>query len=205
MRVMLWGIDAKNKSIIVIKIIMIINIIKTKKTSGFTLMELLVVMVLLGILVTLGLSSFRGSQAKSRDSRRKSELRQMALALETYFNDKGKYPNDDGTGRIMGCAPDDVSLCDWNTEFKDKNGTIYMVTLPADPGGLSYYYDVLGATNGSYQLYARLENTLDSDVTKDVNGNPQAYTGLSCGAKLCNYGIASTNTTAGAGRTLVSE
>lgn len=176
-----------------------------KKSRGFTLMELLVVMVLLGILVALGLTNFRGSQAKSRDSRRKSELRQIALTMETYFNDKGKYPDDDGAGHIMACAPDDVTKCDWGTEWKDSKGTVYMIMLPADPGNYVYYYDALGATNGSYQLYARLENTLDSDVTKDGSGNPEAYTGLSCGAKLCNYGIASTNINAGTGRTLAVE
>src|SRR5574341_329497 len=67
------------------------------RKNGFTLMELLIVMVLLGILVAMGLSSFRGSQTKSRDSRRKAELRQISLALEAYFNDKGRYPNDDGS------------------------------------------------------------------------------------------------------------
>lgn len=177
-----------------------------KFVRGFTLMELLVVMVLLGILVALGLTNFRGSQAKSRDSRRKSELRQIALTLETYFNDKGQYPDDDGAGNIIACAPDDATKCDWGSQWTDSKGTIYMITLPADPSGKSYYYDVLGAANTSYQLYARLENTLDSDVTKDGSGNPEAYTGLSCGgASLCNYGIASTDTTAAAGRTKVSE
>lgn len=176
-----------------------------KSGAGFTLMELLVVMVLLGILVSLGLSSYRSSQTKSRDSRRKSELRQISLALETYFNDKGKYPNADGSGHIMGCTPDDASICSWGSQFIDKNSTIYMVTLPADPiSGMSYYYSV-GALNTSYQLYARLENTLDSDVPKDGSNKPEIYSGLTCGSKTCNYGIASTNTTAGAGRTLTTE
>ncbi|KKU88496.1 hypothetical protein A3A64_03750 [Candidatus Gottesmanbacteria bacterium RIFCSPLOWO2_01_FULL_48_11] len=168
-------------------------------------MELLIVMVLLGILVGLGLTSFRGSQVKSRDSRRKAELRQISLALEAYFNDKGKYPNDDAAGKIKGCTPDDNTVCNWGEEFKDMNSTLYMITLPADPGGLSYYYDVLGSSNAQYQLYARLENTLDSDVNKDEGNNPQVYSGLACGAKTCNYGIASTNTSADTGRTLATE
>ncbi len=173
---------------------------------GFTLMELLIVMILLGILVAMGLSSFRTSQTKSRDSRRKSELRQISLALEAYFNDKGRYPNDDAGGKIKGCYPDDNTVCAWGSEFKDKNSTIYMVTIPADPSSvLTYYYDVLGSSNAQYQLYARLENTLDSDVQKDANNQPQVYSGVQCGAKTCNYGIASTNTSPEAGRTLVTE
>ena len=182
------------------------KVLSLQSASGFTLMELMVVMVLLGILVAMGLSSFRSSQAKSRDSRRKAELRQTSLALEAYFNDKGRYPNDDGLGKIKGCTPDDDTVCPWGEEFVDKNGTIYMITLPADPtSGLSYYYDVLGSSNAQYQLYARLENTLDSDVPKDGSNNPQVYSGLSCGSKLCNYGIASTNTSAGSDRTLTTE
>ncbi len=168
-------------------------------------MELLIVIVLLGVLVTLGLSSFRTSQLKSRDSRRKSELRQISLALEAYMNDKGKYPNDDAGGKIKGCYPDDNTVCPWGGEFKDQNNTIYMIALPADPGMYTYYYDVLGSSNAQYQLYSRLENTQDSDVKKDASNNPQAYSGVSCGGKLCNYGISSTNTSPESGRTLTTE
>ena len=176
-----------------------------KNQKGFTLVELMVVMVILGILAALGLGSFRSSQMKGRDNQRKGELRSVAAAFELYYNDYGTYPNDNGSGKITACGSGGTTVCDWGNEFKDKNDTLYMVELPIDPlVGYTYYYDVLGTNNTSFQLYARLENTEDPGVSKS-GGNPQVYGGLSCGLKVCNYGIASTNTTPGAGRTLVNE
>ena len=61
--------------------------------KGFTLIELLVVIAILGLLATVGLSSFRTSQLKGRDSKRKSNLSQIQKALEMYYNDYGQYPD----------------------------------------------------------------------------------------------------------------
>ena len=173
--------------------------------KGFTLIELIVVMAIFAILVALGVSSFKSSQMKGRDSRRKAELKNVVAAMELFYNDKGMYPNDNGAGKISGCYPDDLTLCDWGSEFKDRNNTLYMTILPTDPlTSSTYYYDVQGGTNSTFQLYARLENKKDPDVP--ISGTTaQAYSGVSCGSKLCNYGIASTNTTAATGRTLVND
>ncbi len=165
--------------------------------TGFTLIELMVVMVILGILTSIGALAYRTSQEKSRDIRRKSDVRQIASALEAYYNDKGKYPNDSFDGKIYGCGSNDASVCNWNQQFMDKNSTVYMQRLPNDPNSSrTYYYDV-GAQNNSYQLYARLENLKDNDVPKDASSNPQTYSSTVCntvGAALrCNYGVASAN------------
>lgn len=155
---------------------------------GFTLLELMVVIVILGVLIAAGLGSFTSSQQKSRDSRRKSDLRSIAQALELYYNDKGRYPNSDGNGNISGCGTGDASLCPWGEQFSDSKGTIYMVKLPADPGaGRKYYYRKSGV---NYQLYAGFENTEDPDY------NASGYSGTNCastGTFICNYGIASSN------------
>ena len=175
---------------------------------GFTLMELLIVIVLLGILATLGLSSFKSSQTKSRDTKRKGDLKSISTALEIYYNDKGRYPNDASDGRIMGCGAGDVLECTWGGQFTDANNTQYMAILSKDPSkGKRYFYDVAGG-NQSYQIYARLENTLDNDVQKDASDNPYAYSGLYCddaSGIQCNWGLSSVNTSANTGRTLVLE
>lgn len=177
-----------------------------RPASGFTLMELLIVIVLLGFLIAIATGSFRSSQIKARDARRKSDLRQITLALETYFNDKGRYPADSANGEIMGCGAGDAQLCPWNGQFSDSQATIYMVTLPKDPKqGMRYFYDVSGTA--SYQLYARLENTEDYDAVKS-GGNPGKYSNVFCDDSLlimCNYGTASTNTSPDTGRTIVPE
>lgn len=164
------------------------------KNQGFTLMELLVVIALLGILVTAGLSSFKSSQQRSRDTRRKSDLRAIRTAFETYYNDKGQYPNASVDGKIMGCGVNDQQECPWGGQFSDKNNTIYMVTLPGDPTGAQKYFYYVGTQNKSFQIYARLENLQDNTLELDANNKPMIFSGTNCassGTLGCNYGIAS--------------
>lgn len=174
---------------------------KNNKKNGFTLVELLIGMVIIGILATLGFGSFSSSQQKSRDSQRKSDLKQISLALETYYNDVGSYPLGDASGRILGC--NGGLLCSWGTPFVDDNDTTYMVELPSDPSsGSQYWYDSDGT---SWQLYARLENIRDPDVPKSASEVPQEFSGVDCGESDCNYGISSTNTTPETDRTLADS
>lgn len=159
---------------------------------GFTLMELLIVMVLLGILVALGTGSYASSLRRGRDNRRKSDLRNVASALEIYFNDKGVYPTSNASGQMVGCGAGDLLVCSWGGEFKDKNSTLYMSLTPKDPTDkYKYYYS---STASKFKIYAKLENTND-----EGSGVKQAgYAATNCaasGSTLCTYGIASGNTT----------
>jgi len=173
------------------------------KKNGFTLMEILIVMVLLGFLVTAGVASYTSSLTKSRDTKRKNDLRQIAITLEAYNNDVGSYPLGDGEGEIMGC---DGLACQWGEAF--QNGTtMYMVMLPGDAKSTQRYF--YSSTDGSYfQLYARLENTKDSDIPHEGD-DAGAYNGVYCdnpaGSLNCNYGVASSNTQINAGHTLIYE
>lgn len=184
----------------IIKVIMIG--FKANNEAGFTLIELLVVMAVIGILATIAIGSFQSSQTKARDAQRKNDLNQISKALETYYNDKGQYPDNSAANKIDGCA--DVGAgpvtCDWGTEWSDENGTVYMVELPADPraSGLNYYY----ISDGSfYQLYARLENDLDSSIPTLLDES--ADYGISCGGGYnCNYGVSSSNIAVDEGRTI---
>lgn len=170
------------------------------RQAGFTLVEILIVIVIVGILATIGFGSFQSSQIKSRDAARKSDLKQIGSALEVYFNDHGQYPVGSG-GAINGC--NGGQPCSWGGIFSDQNGTVYMVKIPSDPQeDRSYYYS--SADGSSYQIYASLENVLDKDIQL-VAESPAEYDGLLCGTDdVCNYGIASPNTTPEAGRTLVA-
>lgn len=61
-------------------------------TKGFTLMELLVVIAIMAILVSLGTVSYSNAQKKSRDSKRKADIKSIQNAMEQYFADNGAYP-----------------------------------------------------------------------------------------------------------------
>jgi len=167
-----------------------------KKHFGFTMIELLIVIVILGILSVIGLGAFTSAQMKSRDSNRKSSLSGIATALEVYYNDHGNYPTGDvASGNIEGCAPGSTTACSYGLIWQDGNGTTYMVQIPEDPGSNSFFYDSDGT---SYIIYARLENVNDGAVPQ-VGGAPGIYSDVSdkCGGSGCNYGVASSNTTLG--------
>ena len=63
----------------------------TKKHRGFTLIELLVVIAIIGILASIVLVSLGGARAKARDAVRQSDIRQISLAMEMYYDDSEAY------------------------------------------------------------------------------------------------------------------
>lgn len=62
------------------------------KNKGFTLIELLVVIAIIGLLASVVLLALNSARAKSRDAKRVADIRQIASAMELYFNDNSSYP-----------------------------------------------------------------------------------------------------------------
>ena len=162
-----------------------------KTTAGFTLMELLIAITIMLIISGVSLSAFWQSQKKSRDSQRKSELAQIARALELFNEDFAEYPDSSPNGLIMGCQSVVGGMtigCNWESEFKAYPRdveVIYMKELPADPGNsYGYYYEKSG---DEFYLYSVLEN--DQDATYNTVGWDASGSGPAneCGESFCRY------------------
>nr|AQQ75000.1 hypothetical protein [uncultured bacterium] len=65
---------------------------QTKTSRGFTLIELLVVIAIIGILSSVVLASLNSARQKGRDARRISDIKQLQLALELYYDANQSYP-----------------------------------------------------------------------------------------------------------------
>ncbi|OGK18335.1 hypothetical protein A3G67_03520 [Candidatus Roizmanbacteria bacterium RIFCSPLOWO2_12_FULL_40_12] len=153
------------------------------KRAGFTLLELMIVIIILGVLTTLISGNFLNSLKKGRDARRKEELQSIQKALELYYEDKRAYPL---TAQVVFGS----SLCE--TAACVSGEKIYMLPIPQDTNpACNYYYTSTDGTQ--YQLYSSLENT--NDIGPGVK---QSGYGNNCGASsacLCRFGLSSPNVT----------
>jgi len=72
------------------------------KRYGFTIVELIIIITIMGILITLGVVNLNGSQANARDAKRKTDIETIAIHLETFYTSGtdgsisvGRYPSTD--------------------------------------------------------------------------------------------------------------
>src|SRR5438105_14972551 len=69
--------------------------IKKAAAKGFTIVELLIVIVVIGILAALVVVTYNGIQQKARDTERKTDINALHGQLEAYQAQNGKYPSLD--------------------------------------------------------------------------------------------------------------
>ncbi|MFC1710222.1 type IV pilin protein [Patescibacteria group bacterium] len=143
------------------------------KSIGFTMIELLVVISIIGILATLFLANYNAARTRARDAQRKADLRNIQTALRLYYNDNVGYPAS-SVGQIVGCGGATPAACGWGAEAFIRNGVTYMSTLSADPQSpdQDYIYNQTGID--TYTLVACLENasddSCDDPVVNCING-----------------------------------
>ncbi len=115
-----------------------------KKQGGFTLLELLIVIVIIGILALLIIPNITSAPKKARDTKRKTDITTVRKGLEEYFVNNNVYPNA-LTELTTGSAP-------------------IVKTLPTDPkntGAFVYVYTPANSYS-TYTLEACLENDQDN-------------------------------------------
>jgi general secretion pathway protein G len=112
------------------------------RSRGFTLLELLVVMVILGLLVGYVAPKFFGQVGKSEVKTAKAQIEALEKALDLYRLDAGHYPTTEMGLKALNTKPDNEPK--WNGPYLKKE-------VPLDPWGRAYLYKQPGE-HGEFDL-----------------------------------------------------
>lgn len=137
-----------------------------KKQGGFTLIEILVVIVLIGLLASLLIVAFQGARRSARDGKRKADFETIRAAMEMFRRDNGYYPKFEGTAYGYGA----ISRLDLAS---------YINPVPSDPINTNSCAYIAGVSANNYSLLTNIEDLNDSDVLKN-KGTPNNIPGGTC-------------------------
>ena len=138
-----------------------------RRQAGFTLMELMVVIVIIGLLAAVALPSYQSYVRKANRAAGKSKLLEIAAKQESYFADNKKYTNDLSKLGYLG-----------NTVGVDRD---YKFVTSTSTSAVYVISAVSAAPNTSFTLTANAANTQSADsscaqIQLDSTGNRSAST-----------------------------
>lgn len=142
-----------------------------KSHKGFTVLELLVVIGMVGLLVALALAGLNKARAKSRDDSRISNVRLVRIALEEYHTACRSYPAEIDPMTAVPC------------DFSGASFAEFLPVLPTNPGGTPFQYFAYSDPSGNdscigYHIGIQLETPnhqaleTDDDFDSDSSGLP---------------------------------
>lgn len=109
-----------------------------RRNKGFTLIEMLIVIVIIGLLLSLVAPNLMGGADKAKRQVAAAQLKNVETALETFYLDVGKYP--DSLGELM-----QSSKSGWSGPYMKK-------AVPNDPWGKPFVYRSPGDDGNPYYL-----------------------------------------------------
>ncbi|TWB39012.1 type II secretion system protein G (GspG) [Nitrospirillum pindoramense] len=113
--------------------------------SGFTLVEVLVVLVIIGLLGLLVAPNLVGRLGKAKGEAAQAQINTLVSAVDLFYVDMGRYPNNDEGLEALMTAPG--SDANWRGPYLRKRQALI------DPWGNPYRYKVPGA-HGAYDLFS---------------------------------------------------
>lgn len=115
----------------------------SKQNKGFTIVELLIVIVVIGILAGLVITTYNGIQQKARNTERTTDLKTLQSQLEAYNANNGRYPTTTDLGTT---GANNVTFSAANLKGMDKE------TL-SDPKASPHDYSLLNTGTGTANKY----------------------------------------------------
>jgi general secretion pathway protein G len=152
-----------------------------RSESGFTLIELMVVVILIGVIFGTVITATNGFNRRGRDGTRQNDLQDIQSGIQEYYADNHFYPEAAVINPLLSAGG----------VFTD-NGKTYISKVPVDPGGRSYCYrsqialsnsgicsNVVNSTTKCqfYQLCANLEDSI------------AGATPCTCGSNSYNFSV----------------
>lgn len=115
---------------------------KPHRSAGFTLIELMIVLFILGLLAALVAPRLMGRVGKAKQKTAQAQIQLLATALDLYHLDVGRYPTEEEGLKSLYAKPESGS--NWSGPYLDK-------AVPKDPWGRDYVYKCPGE-HGPYDL-----------------------------------------------------
>jgi len=136
---------------------------RNRRTSAFTLIELLLVLVILGILAAIVVPKFANRGEQARQTAAKTQIAAFSTALSAFEVDNGYYPKGKSGLQDLVTQPSDAQS--WKGP--------YLKDIPKDPWGNDYIYDYPGRNNvNGYDIFsmgADLKEGTEDDITNWQN------------------------------------
>lgn len=128
---------------------------------GFSLIELLLVLVILSVLAALIMPRFTNRSEKARITAAGADIRTIETALKTFEIDNGRFPTSaEGLGALLQQPP---GLTSWQSPYLDR-------TDFKDPWGNGYIYRSPGQQNqDGYDLFSAGPNAIEGDSDDITN------------------------------------
>ena len=121
---------------------------KQKWEQGFTLIEIMVVIIILGLLAGLVLPKFLGQEEKAKREVAKTQIRSLESALDAYRLDNGFYPTtDQGLDALIKKPEVGRIPAKWR-----EGGYLKPARIPKDPWSKEYVYIAPGSENREYEI-----------------------------------------------------